>query len=388
MWDYIYNKLKRQTSTGLFMPEIDGLRFVAVILVVLYHVNVFFTVKSPFVWDFAGTITNFLYSNGFKGVEIFFVISGFVLALPFAKQYILGERKVELKRYYFRRLTRLEPPYFIILLFFLALHVVKGVYPLNDLLRGLVENVFYIHNFAIFNNAQSVIGMVGWTLELEVQFYLLAPLFAKVFVLPRQRRLFWIIFLIIIFPLVNIFFTTTFVWLFNYIFYFAIGFLLAELYVTKSKIEILTRHPVLYSIFSFAALYLANIYTLYGKYIITVSLFVFIYLALTETKIKTFFSLRFFTIIGGMCYSIYLVHTVVISGIGNWLVQYRFGDSYLVNLLIHSVVLGSASLIIGSIFFVFFEKPFMDKNWPTKIYSKLKALLSRGDRVISDNIVQ
>ncbi len=52
------------------------------------------------------------------GVKVFFAISGFVLALPFLKYYLgISDKKVQLKSYFIRRLTRLEPPFIITLVF-------------------------------------------------------------------------------------------------------------------------------------------------------------------------------------------------------------------------------------------------------------------------------
>src|SRR5687768_7994733 len=63
---------------------------------------------------------NFIMEGGY-GVSIFFMISGFILSLPFAKNHFdkRPDRKpISLKRYYLRRLVRLEPPYLIALIIF------------------------------------------------------------------------------------------------------------------------------------------------------------------------------------------------------------------------------------------------------------------------------
>src|SRR3989338_1485881 len=44
----IYGRLQRITNTTNFIPQIDGLRFLAIMMVVLYHINIFVTVKVPF----------------------------------------------------------------------------------------------------------------------------------------------------------------------------------------------------------------------------------------------------------------------------------------------------------------------------------------------------
>ena len=59
--------LRRITSKGTFIPEIDGLRFVAIASVVMYHLRGFLSPESR------------LAAHGYRGVNLFYVISGFVL---------------------------------------------------------------------------------------------------------------------------------------------------------------------------------------------------------------------------------------------------------------------------------------------------------------------
>ena len=109
--------LSRITNSGNFIPEIDGLRFVAIITVVLFHLYGFIENKDGSIYstnynfDF---IANFL-KNGNFGVELFFVLSGFILGLPFAKHYLKDSKKLSLKSYFLRRVSRLEPPYIIVM---------------------------------------------------------------------------------------------------------------------------------------------------------------------------------------------------------------------------------------------------------------------------------
>jgi len=106
-------RLSRVTSGGNFIPEIDGLRFLAIGSVLLFHVN--YSLSRAYHWTmkpWEQTISNAL-SRGTLGVELFFVISGFILAQPFVRQRLLGGQPVSIRGFYKRRLTRLEPPYIL-----------------------------------------------------------------------------------------------------------------------------------------------------------------------------------------------------------------------------------------------------------------------------------
>jgi len=105
---------RRITSQKRFIPQIDGLRFVAISSVILFHLYASL--------NHDGTIRNASFDAvnlgilSKRGVELFFAISGFILGVPFASHYLRGAPKISLKQYFLRRLTRLEPPYILSLL--------------------------------------------------------------------------------------------------------------------------------------------------------------------------------------------------------------------------------------------------------------------------------
>ena len=135
MWNrLVWNRLKRVTTSGIYVPEIDGLRFIAIVSVVLFHLVLELHLRSGRVIPIENG-TGWLYSvlcNGERGVRLFFIISGMILALPFARQMLLGERPVSLGKYYMRRVTRLEPPYIAsiliaVLMFAIYQHGLHGI---------------------------------------------------------------------------------------------------------------------------------------------------------------------------------------------------------------------------------------------------------------------
>src|SRR5689334_17092779 len=95
------SRFKRITSSGRFIPQIDGLRFLAISSVFLYHVHGYLTVGAGYAED--GWWTRQL-TTGHFGVQLFFGISGFILALPFASHHLRGAKRVSLRGYFLRRL--------------------------------------------------------------------------------------------------------------------------------------------------------------------------------------------------------------------------------------------------------------------------------------------
>jgi peptidoglycan/LPS O-acetylase OafA/YrhL len=188
----IPRQLRRITSNGSYVPEIDGLRFIAVAAVVLYHIHGYWIVRTKqllgqqhdFFMDFWTALT----ATGNVGVQLFFVISGYILGLPFANKYLGNGRDVPLGKYFKRRITRLEPPYIILLLIFFALFIITHKYTFSTLFPSLLASLTYTHNFIYGRETLPMVNYVAWSLEIEVQFYILAPLLARVFLLPLKTR--------------------------------------------------------------------------------------------------------------------------------------------------------------------------------------------------------
>src|ERR1700722_2287912 len=133
-------QFRRITTQKRFIPQIDGLRFVAIGSVVLFHLYAVLelgAIPRP-------VSLNTDLAKG--GVELFFAISGFILGVPFASRYLLKAEKVNLKQYFQRRLTRLEPPYFISLFVCAALQVVWSHRSLSDFAPHLMASSAYLTN--------------------------------------------------------------------------------------------------------------------------------------------------------------------------------------------------------------------------------------------------
>src|SRR5271169_5423220 len=93
---------RRITSSGQFIPEIDGFRFIAIFSVFLYHLAGDVLRNSPGAYV-AALRPNVLFDVTQVlnvGVPIFFAISGFILGMPFAAAHLRKQRLVTPKKYF------------------------------------------------------------------------------------------------------------------------------------------------------------------------------------------------------------------------------------------------------------------------------------------------
>ncbi len=392
MFSKLYSKFVRVTSNQLYFPEIDGIRFVAIILVVLFHIHGYFMGKMGNSFADSSTSHPWVYNfftKGDRGVELFFVLSGFILCLPFAHQYINDGKKIELKKYYIRRVTRLEPPYIIaitsIFILQLAMHVNPGNLTTWQLFQHYFASLTYTHDLIYWGHTP-IITVVAWSLEIEIQFYVMAPLFFRLLSLPKITRRIILVSLILFFIAVTApldIMDPISLTIYKFIKYFFIGILLADFYVSNTAVEFFNKKWIAPA----CALLLVILCVipkedeLYGKLSFPFLIGLFYYIVLKNEQVKKIFSYKFVPIIGGMCYSIYLLHYTVISIFGRFTTKIRITDHYLPNLYFQMVVLSLIALVISSVFYLYIERPFMDKKW-MKYLIKEKKQVSSSNEII------
>jgi peptidoglycan/LPS O-acetylase OafA/YrhL len=378
----ILRGLSRETSSGRFIPEMDGLRFVAIAMVILYHLNGYLMMKTAFYER--GSITPDWFCRsalvGFHGVELFFVISGFILALPFAAHHLSGAPAVSLRKYYLRRFTRLEPPYFVTIFSLLVLAIWIHPEPASAIFPHLAASLAYLHN-AVYATQSTVLG-VAWSLEIEVQFYLLVPLLTLVFAIrsARIRRS-----LLIGFTLATLAAQTLLVphhprvqlSILAYLQFFLIGFLLAEVFLTAWK-----NSPPrsfywdLVALAGWPILFLALQSKVLTRWLFPALVFTLYCAAFRGSWINRIFCNRWITAVGGMCYSIYLIHYEVISAVGRFTKSMGTHFPSPVYLSLQFVLVGSAIVVICGMYFIVLEKPCMQRDWPQRLWRSARTLIS------------
>lgn len=375
---------QRITSSGQFIPEIDGLRFIAIFSVYIYHLTgdvLRRSVSGPSVevttnWFFSVTqVLNI-------GVPLFFVISGFILALPFAEAYRNLRKPVSLKKYFLRRVTRLEPPYFLALLLLFFLKIAAGKGTALSLWPHLMASLFYVHN-PIYGRP-SDINFVAWSLEIEVQFYILAPVLALVFAIQnsfaRRSLLAALVTLSSAVSQAIADHARLQLTLLGYAQYFLVGFLLAEFYLSRPRLGDGER---IWDIVAFAGWPVLLVLTVRGgalaQWLDPILIFVLYVATFQGVMVRRFLTLPGITTIGGMCYTIYLLHNYAIATVGSFTERFTLVGPFGLRLLAQFFIITPCVLALCAVYFRFIERPCMRPDWTRRM--KLNFSFSKSQPV-------
>jgi peptidoglycan/LPS O-acetylase OafA/YrhL len=380
MFQKIYKRFQRITTNQLYFPEIDGIRFIAILLVVLFHTHGYFAAKTDLKFTDDPNqyhLLNTFLLNGDRGVELFFVLSGFILCLPFAHHYINHGKKVVLKKYYLRRVTRLEPPYFIAMTAIFLMQLGMKVHPANELIPHWGASMIYAHDF-IYHHAP-LLTVVAWSLEIEIQFYLLAPLLFALLALHRNTRRLILLSTIFTIIILQELYPPPFLSIYGFAQYFLTGILLADVYVSDAASAWFKKSWVPFAAFACLAvivyLPIKDIATgtsvvFVSKLLLPVLIGLFYYAVLKNDTLKRIFSYKFVPIIGGMCYTIYLLHYTLISIFGRFTLRLHVSALYIPNLILQTLLLCLPVLLISSVYYLYIERPFMSKKWMDMLLKK------------------
>lgn len=308
---------------------------------------------------------NNLILEGGNGVALFFMISGFILSMPFARVHINnGDTKsLSLKKYYLRRLIRIEPPYIIVLIIFFIGNVwVARKYNFNELLPHFFASFFYLHT-TVYDSFSKVLP-IAWSLEVEVKFYILAPFLSLIFKIPSaylRRTIFGG--LIISSAIYNYqLLSNNF---FSFICFFGCGMLLSDFYCSKKQFLSNSLGFVVGIVALLAYFFLPSVTAIPkfrympGFFVKLFLMAVLFYTTLTNVYLKRIFINKYFVIVGGMCYSIYLLHFAILSLFGSLLQRLEINLSNYLLLPFLYLFFALLILTISALYFRLFELPFM-----------------------------
>jgi len=153
------------SSTGnkIFL-EVQGLRAIAILMVLLYHI-----------WPES-------VSGGYIGVDVFFVISGFIITRLLYTE-LLEKNTIAVAAFFSKRALRLLPAALLVLLFIAVLIPFSPKANWESITNQLVASVFYVQNWHMSLQAVDYLGgdvhqspvKHFWTLSVEEQFYIVWP---------------------------------------------------------------------------------------------------------------------------------------------------------------------------------------------------------------------
>ena len=155
------------------LAAVDGLRGIAILLVVLYHlwlVSWYAPHLTVAGHDFDSTP---FAATGFLGVELFFFISGFCLFYPYAQTLFDGRRRQTLREFTWRRFIKIVPSYVLVMVVLVAAGDAIGVRTWTDAVRHVGLHLIFLHTW--FGDTYGSIAGVLWSLGVEVQFYAMFP---------------------------------------------------------------------------------------------------------------------------------------------------------------------------------------------------------------------
>jgi len=154
---------------------LDGVRAVACLIVIAFHINLKTMVMD--IWGPSsriGPLTSAIAMTGYVGVTLFFVLSGLLLFMPYVKALLFEKQWPTMKEFYLRRALRILPGYYVSLALLILLTAPQYLHPGHLKELGLFLTFFMDSVPATY---QKVNGPF-WTLAVEWQFYMLLPLMA------------------------------------------------------------------------------------------------------------------------------------------------------------------------------------------------------------------
>jgi peptidoglycan/LPS O-acetylase OafA/YrhL len=342
------------------IPELDGLRGLAILLVFHYHMVIDTLDQNTYSWAWQ------LAHYGWTGVDLFFVLSGFLIG-----GILLDNRdsSTYYKTFYIRRFYRIVPVY-VVVLTAVTLSVDTAAISADTVAIpewayfGFLQNFFMTEGMGVFSLAPT------WSLAVEEQFYLVLPAFIRH--IPRRWTTTAVLLCIAgaivcrlaFYPNMHL----TYVLMPCRADALMLGVLAAIVYRNEHAMAWVKRNThLLYfglSVLGAGLLYLAfrdyrigaRVFQFGGYSMIAAFYFLFLLLALSDTAVSKVFRVKFLAWFGVLAYGIYLLHRPILQ-LTHYLVYDRepmavSWDSFSLTLFAMGV-----TVLIAKLSWEYFEKP-------------------------------
>ena len=304
-----------------YRADIDGLRAISVLSVLIYHANFYINEST-------------ILPGGFLGVDIFFVISGYLISSIIFKEFELN-KNFNFKNFYNRRIRRIIPVLMFITLSTIPLaYIFLLPYNLIEYSNSIFFSTFFLSNIHFILEGLQYGADISiskpflhtWSLSVEEQFYVFFPLLTLFFLKFTKKYILEFFLIILIFSLflaewqsnennvANFYLLTSRVW---ELFFGVIIALLHKKNILLIKNNFLIEILTIFCFFIIISSFIFFNNELKHPSLITIipvlSTSLIIYLNINNTLLNKFLSLKFFVYIGLISYSLYLWHFPILS---------------------------------------------------------------------------
>lgn len=193
--------IDHKTNNSVFFSNLDGLRFIAFLLVFLQHgfFNAFVHLQGHS--NILDKLIKSLFVSGGTGVQIFFVLSGFLITYLILIE-VKNTNSISILKFYIRRSLRIWPLYYATVIFaFIIYPFLKSLVGIDsELCSKAIYYFTFLANFDIINinlncpGKDAMSQAIVWSVSIEEQFYLIWPILFYLF----PKRIHILIFFIII----------------------------------------------------------------------------------------------------------------------------------------------------------------------------------------------
>jgi peptidoglycan/LPS O-acetylase OafA/YrhL len=291
-----------------------------------------------------------------------------------------------LKDFFVRRLTRLEPPFLIAMVLTYTSLVVVHHSSARTLLPHLLATCTYTHT--MIYGSKSPIAFITWSLEIEIQFYLIAPLIMTTLTLrPWIRRAVLSILAIGSLSAQTLIIRSHPVMassVIAYLPFFVAGIMVCDLAIASD----LWRGQRSLAWDAIGGIAIVGGYSIpssgfWGSAVMPVLFGTGIMAVFRGTALARVMALRWLTAIGGMCYTIYLLHVPLIYLLGHITRHALVGYNLELNAGIQTILLSLPIFLACSLYFLAIEKPCMNKRWPGDL---VRIILPTGRKGIAAKV--
>jgi|TARA_B110000259_G_scaffold75220_1_gene88466 peptidoglycan/LPS O-acetylase OafA/YrhL len=346
-----------------YRPEIDGLRAIAVIAVILYHAKIT------------------LFKGGFIGVDIFFVISGYLITSIILKE-LVTTGTFSFKYFYERRVRRILPALVFVMLMslpFAWMYLIPGAF--IDFSKSILYSLGFSSNFYFHYSGQQYGAESGllkpflhtWSLSVEEQYYILFPVVTLI-VFKHLKKYFGIFLIVSFVASLTIadwgsrnYPSATFYLLHSRMWELIAGSILAYFEIIRGKQ--ISRYQILNSTCSILGLLFVIFAIIFGKehfphpsfytLLPIIGVCLIIWFSSKEQIITKILSSKILVGVGLISYSLYLWHYPIFSLL-------RVSDNFPKDDIFKGVLIGIILILLSTFSYLFIEKPIRNKKYKFK----------------------